>query len=147
MKSTSRMTKRMFTILLGLIVVVFASETFAQGTWVTKAPMPTARYQLAAGVVNGRLYAVGGARGASPTVFTPAVVAYDPSMNTWTTGASMSVLRKNHAAGVVNGVIYLVGGDDDATFIAPVEAYDPASDTGASGRRSPRRGTPPRPAW
>lgn len=29
-------------------------------TWTTKAPMPTGRRQLAASVVNGKIYAIGG---------------------------------------------------------------------------------------
>jgi hypothetical protein len=44
------MTKGMLTILLGLTVVVFATETFAQGTWTTKAAMPPARVSLGVGV-------------------------------------------------------------------------------------------------
>jgi N-acetylneuraminic acid mutarotase len=35
----------------------------ATDTWTTKAPMPTARQGLAAAVVNGSLYAIGGYNG------------------------------------------------------------------------------------
>ena len=68
MKSTSIMFKGMLTILLGLTVIVFSSETFAQGTWTTKAPMPTARIGPAGGVIDNRLYVVGGSVGGSTNV-------------------------------------------------------------------------------
>ena len=60
------------------------------GVWTTKAPMPTPRTGLAAGVVNGILYAVGGNDGVS---FLGTVEAYDPATNTWTTKASMPTVR------------------------------------------------------
>src|SRR5437899_10589569 len=62
------------------------SATEGAGTWTTKAPMPTARWGLAAGVVNGILYAIGG--GGTSGFSDPTVVeAYDLATNTWTTKA------------------------------------------------------------
>src|SRR5579863_2703346 len=60
-----------------------ASPQFG-GTWSTKASLPAATDSLAAGVVNGILYAVGGSNGA---VMFNAVEAYDPSTDSWTTKA------------------------------------------------------------
>ena len=54
-------------------------------TWSTKAPMPTQRSWLGAGVVNGILYAVGGSW---PLIF-GLVEAYNPKTNTWATMTSM----------------------------------------------------------
>ena len=87
--------------------------------------MPTPRTGLAAGVVNGILYAVGGNDGVS---FLGTVEAYDPATNTWTTKASMPTVRTGLATGVVNGILYAVGGND-GSFLATVEAYDPATNT------------------
>ena len=43
------------------IAFIFAGQLFAQnGTWTTKAPMPTARWGAAVSVVDGVLYVVGG---------------------------------------------------------------------------------------
>src|SRR3989442_642938 len=92
------------------------------GVWTTKAPMPTPRTGLAAGVVNGILYAVGGNDGVS---FLGTVEAYDPATNTWTTKASMPTVRTGLATGVVNGILYAVGGNN-GSFLATVEAFDPA---------------------
>jgi Kelch motif len=48
--------------------------------WTTKAPMPTARSMLAAGVVNGLLYAVGGSASSAGTAL-DAVQSYSPGSN------------------------------------------------------------------
>jgi N-acetylneuraminic acid mutarotase len=128
MKSTSRMTKEMFTILLGLAVIVFASETFADGTWVTKTPMPTARAMFAAGSINGMVYALGGTGGGCGAYST--MEAYDPATDTWTTKAQMLTARDQMGVGVVNGILYAVGGNlGCGPFINTVEAYDPIADT------------------
>jgi len=82
--------------------------------------MPTARWSLAAGEVNGILYAVGGTSGPNPLA---TVEAFDPAINTWTTKASMPAGKSQSAAAVVNGILYVIGGSS-ATL-----AYDPATNT------------------
>ena len=66
----------------------------AANTWSTKAPMPTARQELAVGVINGILYAIGGNGPGSPNV----VEAYDPAANSWSTKAPMPTGRYGLAA-------------------------------------------------
>ena len=96
-------------------------------SWTTKAPMATSRYNLAVGVVNGVVYAVGGA--AVPAYLTT-VEAYDPAANSWTTKAPMLAPRENLAVGVVNGVLYAVGGDSGAAIpVGTTEAYDPSTNS------------------
>src|SRR5262249_28659903 len=73
----------------------------ASGTWSAKAAMPTPRYEVGAGVINGILYAVGG-HNASTALNT--VEAYDPTTNTWSTKASMPTAR-SAAVAVVNGIL------------------------------------------
>lgn len=74
--------------------------------WTAKAPVPTPRYGHAVGVVNGILYAVGGAlEGKGATV-----EAYDPTKNRWTVSTPMPAGRSLLAVGVVNGILYAVGG-------------------------------------
>jgi N-acetylneuraminic acid mutarotase len=74
-----------------------------------KAPMPTARYSLAVGVVNDKIYAIGGCCG---TGFSPlaTVEEYDPATDKWTTKAPMPIDREGLAVGVVGGKIYAIGG-------------------------------------
>jgi Kelch motif len=115
-------------------IPVTASNTPATATvtyavlpsgWATRAGMPTARFGLAAGVVNGVLYAVGGNDGSTNLA---TVDAYDPATNTWTTKAAMPTARSLLAAGVVNGILYAVGGLsglNGGTEFTTAEAYTP----------------------
>jgi N-acetylneuraminic acid mutarotase len=87
--------------------------------------MPKARQDLAAGVINGILYAVGGdAYGARHDN-----QAYNPATNTWTTKALMPTGRYNYAASILGQRLYAVGGQTRSNFLNTVEAYDPATDT------------------
>jgi hypothetical protein len=101
----------------------------ATDTWTTKAPMPTPRFGLSTSVVNGIIYAIGGANNLNGWVGT--VEAYDPATDTWTTKASMPTPRYELSTSVVNGVIYAFAGGYSAghSFFGTLEAYDPASDT------------------
>jgi N-acetylneuraminic acid mutarotase len=84
----------------------------ATDTWTQKADMPKgARFNLAAGAVGGRLYAVGGSTG-DGSFNVNRVEAYDPATNTWAEKAPMPTPRDALAAGVVNGELYAVGGAD-----------------------------------
>jgi hypothetical protein len=80
------------------------------GTWTPKAPMPTPRYGLGTGVVNGVIYAVGGYGCCS---FVGTMEAYDPASDTWATKASMPTPRHVLSVSVVNGILYAVGGLDE----------------------------------
>ena len=65
-------------------------------TWVAKAPMPTARSNLAlAAAGNGKLYAVGGFSGGDNEDPNSAVAEYDPATDAWTTRALMPTPRSN----------------------------------------------------
>jgi N-acetylneuraminic acid mutarotase len=94
----------------------------ATDTWTTRAPMPTTRWDLAVGVVNGILYAIGGAVGG----VTNKVEAYDPATNTWTIKTPMPEPRYLLTACAVNGILYAAGGRDDDGPKYSVEAFDPA---------------------
>lgn len=90
--------------------------------WTAVASMPTARFNLAAAVTNGILYAVGGSAPAT-------VEAYDPANTMWTTRASLPTPRQALGATAINGVIYAVGGRSGGVTVATLEAYDPTTDT------------------
>src|SRR5712691_10723062 len=57
-----------------------------QGTWSTKAPMPTARVDTNAVVLDGKVYVIGGTLGKEP--FT-ANEEYDPATDRWRARAPM----------------------------------------------------------
>src|SRR4051812_47279282 len=69
----------------GLAEPQFASAT--TNIWTTQAPIPTGRYLLASGVVNGVIYAVGGRL--TSGLGTTAVQAYNPGTNSWATRAPL----------------------------------------------------------
>ena len=104
-----------------------------QGFWTTRAPMPTARTALAAGVINGILYAVGGYDD-NQTTRLGSLEAYDPATNSWTMKAPMHYPRSALAAAAINGILYVVGGDQSGSVI---EAYDPSTDTWTTKTQAP----------
>ena len=75
--------------------------------------MSSPRYGVAAGVLNQRVYVVGGVAGGPLN----AVEAYNPVSGTWTTLfsgitplAPMPTPRESHAAAVLGSELYAVGG-------------------------------------
>jgi N-acetylneuraminic acid mutarotase len=78
----------------------------ATDTWTTKAPMPTARDGCQGGVIDGKLYVVGGDLVGQ---LSDKLEVYDPAADTWTTKAPMPTARFSFAAGVVNGILYAAG--------------------------------------
>lgn len=91
----------------------------ATNTWTTSnnhsvdptapAPMPTARGNLAAATVNGKIYVIGGSSDGSPVSMNTLEV-YDPGTNTWSAGAAMPSLKQSLGAATVNGKIYAIAG-------------------------------------
>jgi hypothetical protein len=107
------------------------SATGSGNVWTTLPAMPTQRTDLAVGVVNGILYAVGGKN--STANWVPTVEAYDPATNTWSSKAPLPTERTGLAIGVVNGILYAVGGANSTSpWLEVVEAYDPATNTWAT---------------
>jgi N-acetylneuraminic acid mutarotase len=108
-------------------------------TWSTSVgSLSDARERLACGVVNGKIYAIGGysVRGAVlwVDVYKNRAEEYNPATNTWTTKAPMSMNRCFLAACGLNGKVYALGGGNSTTasnFTATnlVEEYDPSTDT------------------
>ena len=108
----------------------------ATNTWRTRASMPTARNHATAGVVNGKIYVIGGRVGTafitSGSSNIDVVEEYDPASDAWgAPRARMPSARSAMASGVYGGRIYVTGGEgQDAqrmfTFRA-LEAYDPAA--------------------
>ena len=75
-------------------------------TWTTKANMPTGRRWLWTSVVNGKIYAIGGATGATFST----VEEYDPAMDTCTNRTSMAGPRGALSTSTVTGKVYALGG-------------------------------------
>src|SRR6266699_2640268 len=106
----------------------------ATNTWRQRSSMPTPRNHATVGVVNGKIYVIGGRVGAAfigLSTDVSVVEEYDPAADSWgPPRARMPTARSALAAGVYNGRIFIAGGEFQdpqmmATFRA-VEAYDPA---------------------
>ena len=109
----------------------------AANTWRARSPMPTPRNHAAIGVVNRKIYVIGGRVGAAFIGLASdisVVEEYDPATDEWSgPRARMPIARSALGVGVYGGRIYVAGGEYQdphmmATFRA-VEAYDPASNT------------------
>jgi len=108
----------------------------ATNTWRQRSSMPTPRNHATTGVVNGKIYVIGGRVGGafitSGSSNVDVVEEYDPATDAWgSPRAKMPSPRSAMASGVYGGRIYVTGGEGQDsqrmyTFRA-LEAYDPAN--------------------
>ena len=111
--------------------------------WMTGPAMPAARAGHATGVIDGKLYVVGGLTGSmSRSWNSNALEIYDPIANRWISGPAMATARNSAAAGVIDGKLYVVGGSTGSEYTNALEVYDavasrwtvgPAMPTGRNG--------------
>ena len=106
-------------------------------TWETRSPMPTARNHAASGMVNNKIYIIGGrigaafiTRGSSVDI----VEEYDPATDQWgALKAAMPTARSAVAWGTNRGKIYVAGGESQdsrrLSAFRAVEAFDPVANT------------------
>ncbi|MBI3551222.1 MAG: caspase family protein [Elusimicrobia bacterium] len=113
----------------------------------TLKPLPTPRGEFAGGIVDGKLYIIGGldVNGPGPGYIEPsaAVEVYDFATNRWTTQKPMPAARTHVFSAVFRGKIYVIGGCLIATCpdrhgdTGRVDIYDPRTDTWTPGRPAP----------
>jgi N-acetylneuraminic acid mutarotase len=108
----------------------------ATNAWATRSTMPTARNHAAIGVVNNKIYVIGGRIGAAfmttPATAVDLVEEYDPATDQWgPLKRSMPTPRSAMSAGTYKGKIYVAGGEmrDEKIWGAftVVEALDPVA--------------------
>jgi hypothetical protein len=116
-------------IVFFLILSVSLSTTMvpyvlgAEDSWTTLEPMPTARNGLGVAVVDGKIYAIGGAYFGHNEM-------YDPATDTWTIKNPMPTPRAYFGIAVYQNKIYCIGGQTGfLEFTGVNEVYDPATDT------------------
>jgi N-acetylneuraminic acid mutarotase len=103
-------------------------------TWTPVAPLPSARSDLAAATVGGKIYVFGGINAAG--TFLDDVDVYDPITNAWSTApADMPTARAAfYAVATKGGTVYAIGGWDGVNpGLSTNDAYKVASDTWTSG--------------
>ena len=106
-----------------------APSAAATNVWVASPDLPTARQSLAAGEVNGVLYAIGGTSGGYLTT----VEAYTPGASGWATMAPLPQPRASlNGTGTINGVLYVAGGFLNGVETNTLFAYTPSTNTWAT---------------
>jgi len=110
-----------------------------QNRWRERAPMPTARGAHALGVIDGKIYAVGGkiahkahkehegGKKAWPEEILNTFEVYDPVADSWQALPPMPTPRDHHAAAVLDGRLYAIGGRQGSigSSMGVNEIYDP----------------------
>ena len=89
-------------------VLLFRAPAKAQEEWVYKNPIPMARSYCSSSVLDGKIYAIGGADGNSP-VNLDVLEVYDPTTDTWAVKKEMPQPRGFGGSGVADGLIYVYG--------------------------------------
>jgi kelch-like protein 1/4/5 len=93
-----------------------------QGTWSDCAPMPAARYDLAACAIQSDIFVFGGYCNVLDCD-QASVFKYDTVADTWSTLAPMPHASSDHSASVLGGMVYIVGAGDGSEVLR----FDPAS--------------------
>jgi uncharacterized repeat protein (TIGR01451 family) len=91
--------------------------------------MPTARGNVGAAVINGRIYVPGGYDGTAATPVLDVLEIHDIASDTWSSGAPMPTPLSGAAVAAYGGTLYTFGGSTASGDVASTYAYDPASDT------------------
>jgi len=129
-------------ILSGLMLSGFLGRAgislAAEDTWTYKTDMPSKRLMTGGGVIDEKIYIIGGA----PSNFNVASVVevYDPHTDTWTRMANMPEGRCYPASCVFDGKIYVFGGIHPSPYSMAkksVYVYDPQTDSWTQKRDMP----------
>jgi hypothetical protein len=108
-------------------------------SWSFKAADPVPRAEVAAGVINNKIYVAEGWINSDSNNPTSALEIYDPATDSWTAGAPSLVARGWSATAVIGGKIYITGGTTywQNPGIATLEIYDPNINTWSTGAPIP----------
>jgi N-acetylneuraminic acid mutarotase len=100
------------------------STTQQANSWSKAASMPTARLDLGAAAVNGKVYAIAGNHSINSPI-SNTVEVYYPSSDSWSTAASRPGASNGLGAADVGGLIYAIGAFTGAHVVNATEQYAP----------------------
>lgn len=123
--------KKWFIVFFLFVITLFQSlQTVSAETveWKERADLPEPRVGASSGVVDGKIYVIGGGTVKSGTYGNQTFV-YDPKTNEWTRKADMPTERGGAATVTVDGKIYVMGGRSNDGVVKTVEVYDPKKDS------------------
>ncbi|XP_029344977.1 kelch-like protein 3 isoform X1 [Acyrthosiphon pisum] len=102
-------------------------DLFSQSLqWKSKVKILVDRNHFGVGVLDDRIYAVGGAVGTS---YFKCAEVFDVSVREWRFISSMATERMDPGVGVLDNLLYAVGGFNNGCALKSVECYDPSLDT------------------
>ena len=99
-------------------------------SWTSKSKIPTPVAFASAGVVDGKIYVIGGCNFGFSKAY-KSLFEYNPATDTWTKKSDMHIAKFLASATAVDGQIYVFGGVQSltGTGFSTVEVYDPLTDT------------------
>lgn len=102
-----------------------------ENIWLRLKDLPIPRSGIAACVVRGLFYAIGGRNNSTDgsSLDSATCDRYNPLKNQWYTCSSMNARRNRLGVEVIDSKIYAVGGSDGTENHNTVERYDPEKDT------------------
>ena len=125
----SAIDRRIANIKMLKVVEVYDPQT---DTWVRKQGMSQARILFGAGVVAGKIYAIGGENlfDFEKPQRLDQMEVYDPVSDTWVRRADMPTRRNGVETAVIRDAIYVIGGSGWppvgwGPVLATIEAYQP----------------------
>jgi len=137
--TTMEGSKDPFFTAFGPARVLGTNEVYDPATnkWESRNPMSVPRNHAFSGVVNGKIYVIGGRTGHGfilSATNTNVVEEYDPASNMWSIPKErMPTARSGGASGTDGRRIYVAGGEVTTTALVgayrAVEAYDPATNS------------------
>lgn len=104
--------------------------------WSKGEKMPTPREEVAAALLDGKIYVIGGSD--ADNVIQDIVEVYDPRTDEWSTAAPLPEPRDHIGVAVYGGKLYVVGGFNQEDI--PTDQlliYDPKTDQWQEGRPMP----------
>jgi len=121
------MNKRI--LIIWTLVLGISPVALSEGTWTRKANIPSRRFVFSSGVVDEKIYAIGGDPGSGTAL--SSVEAYDPLTDTWVKKTDIPTSRAGAGSSVVDGRIYVIGGGSSKSgqFTPIVQVYDVLTDT------------------
>ncbi len=94
---------------------------YLDDNWKEATGMIVRRQQLGVGVLDRKVYAVGGSDG---SLRLSSVECFDPTTNFWSFVAPMSTCRSGVGVGILRGAMYAAGGYDGRSCLNTVERFD-----------------------
>ena len=129
------------SILVASCIIIITPAWASEGSWTTKTRMGLTKTGFGVGVVDGKIYVIGGHPygGESHEVTIDDNSEYDPATDRWASKSSMPGPLAWFGTAVYQNEIYVIGGAWFlmGTEVSDVRVYNPATDTWTSRASMP----------